>query len=134
MVNAGLGIAELLDPTRKETNHAEVELMYLEIVTTILQAEAAHEGMDATFFNDELQRRCAETRLTEPAISEEDRDELRPRFTLRQPSRAPKAGSAANRKVPKGRDTARRGSTLWVDVLKAPQDYAGKRRVLPLGP
>jgi hypothetical protein len=77
MVNTGLDIAELLDPAQKHMNKSAAELMHSEIVTNILQAETAYEGIDETFFNDDLRRRCAEVELTEPRMSNEDRRELR---------------------------------------------------------
>jgi hypothetical protein len=77
MVNTGLDIAELLDPAQKHMNKSAPELMHSEIVTNILQAETAYEGIDETFFNDDLRRRCAEVELTEPRMSNEDRRELR---------------------------------------------------------
>lgn len=63
MVNSGLDIAELLDPVKRRVNKGEADLMHSEIVTSILQAEAAYEGLDEGFFGDELQRRCAEAGL-----------------------------------------------------------------------
>jgi hypothetical protein len=77
MVNTGLDIGQLLDPARKRMTTGEVELMHSEIVTTILQAEAAYEGIDETSFGDELRRRCAETGLAEREITDEQRRELR---------------------------------------------------------
>jgi|SRR5882672_122704 len=77
MVNTGLDIAELLDPAQKRMNKSEGQLMHSEIVTNILQAETAYEGIDETFFGDELQRRCAEGGLVEPRITEEQCRDLR---------------------------------------------------------
>jgi hypothetical protein len=77
MVNTGLDIAELLDPARKRMNKSEPELMQSEIITNILQAEAAYEGIEEGFFGDELRRRCAEAGVSERAIGEEERRELR---------------------------------------------------------
>ena len=77
MVNAGLDIAELLDPAQKPALKAEAELMVSEIVTSLLQAETAYEGADATLFGGELRRRCAEARVREPTIDEDALGELR---------------------------------------------------------
>jgi hypothetical protein len=76
MVNKGLGIAELLDPAQKRLNKGELELAHSEIVTNILQAEIAYEGLDGCF-REELGRRCAQSGLTEPLITEERLGELR---------------------------------------------------------
>ena len=80
MINTGLDIAELLDPGRKEANKAERELMLSEIVTTILQAEAAHVGLGEDVFEARLREHCAEHMLAVPTISA---DELRQVRALR---------------------------------------------------
>jgi len=79
MVNTGLEIAELLDPTRKIANRSEADLMHSEIVTSLLQAETAYQGMDDATFTDELRRRCAEAGLPALAIGDDLRRELRAR-------------------------------------------------------
>jgi hypothetical protein len=51
--------------------------MHSEIITTILQAEIAYEGLNEALFVDELRRRCAEAGLDEPRIADQDQRELR---------------------------------------------------------
>jgi hypothetical protein len=77
MVNTGIDIADLLDPAHKRGTKREAELMHSEIITTVLQAERAYEGIDEKFFTDELRRRCEEAGLVEPKITDEDRGVLR---------------------------------------------------------
>ena len=79
MVNTGLEIAELLDPARKSSNRSEAELMHSEIVTNLLQAEIAYQGMDDSTFTDELRRQCTQAGLAVPVISDDMRRELRAR-------------------------------------------------------
>jgi hypothetical protein len=77
MVNTGLEITELLDPTRKSSNRSEAQLMHSEIVTSLLQAEIAYQGMEDATFTDELRRQCTEARLPVIAIGDDLRRELR---------------------------------------------------------
>jgi hypothetical protein len=77
MVNTGIDIAALLEPAEKRMNRGEAELMYSEIITTVLQAETACDGLYETFFADELRQRCAEAGLAEPKVTREDQQELR---------------------------------------------------------
>ena len=77
LVNTGLDIADLLAPERKATLKAEAELMLSELITGVLQAEAAYEGFDPEQLRDELARRCEEHRLDVPVLSETDLSGLR---------------------------------------------------------
>jgi hypothetical protein len=77
MVNTGLDIVELLDPAQKRMNKGEAELMYSEIITTVLQADAEYDGLDEAFFGDELRQRCAEAGLAERRVTPEHQRELR---------------------------------------------------------
>ncbi len=77
LVNTGLAISDLLDPARRQLNRSEGELMLSEIITTLLQAEVAYEGVGETFFGNGLRRQCADAGLTEPSTSHEYQRELR---------------------------------------------------------
>lgn len=77
VVNAGRGVSELSDPGQKRMNKSEGEVMHSEIITTILQAEMAYNGLNETFFGDELRRRCVEAGLAEPRVADQDQRELR---------------------------------------------------------
>lgn len=79
MVNTGLEIAELLNPSRKTSNRSEVELMHSEIVTCLLQAETAYQGIDDSTFTDELRRQCTDAGLPVPTIPGDLRRRLRER-------------------------------------------------------
>ena len=77
MIGTGLEIAELLDPARKETNKSEQELMLSEVITTILQGEAAYVGLGEHTFADRLRDQCNEHGLAVPTIAGDDLRDLR---------------------------------------------------------
>jgi hypothetical protein len=88
-VNAGPEIAQLLDPAQRQADRAavaaaregvgvsEAELMQSEIVTTLLQSEAAYVGVDAADFRERLRAQCEEHGVPVPAIDEGKLGELR---------------------------------------------------------
>ena len=77
MIGTGLEIAELLDPAREETNKSERELMLSEVITTVLQGEAAYVGLGEHTFADRLRDRCNEHGLAVPTISNDELRDLR---------------------------------------------------------
>ena len=79
MVNTGLEIAQLVDRAGKISNRFETELLHSEIITGLLQAEGACQGMDDATFGDELRRQCIEAGLPVLVIADHARRELRTR-------------------------------------------------------
>ena len=67
LVNTGLGIAELLDPSYKPSTKGEPELMVSEIATTLLQGEAAY-GLPPEDFATRLRDQCSQHGVPVPAI------------------------------------------------------------------
>jgi hypothetical protein len=80
IVNTGLDLAELLDPAQKRMNKGALELMLSEVITTLLQGEAAYVGVGESEFRDRLRTQCEEHGIAPPAISD---DELRRLRSLR---------------------------------------------------
>jgi hypothetical protein len=77
MIGTGLEIAELLDPARKEPNNSEHELMLSEVITTILQGEAAYVGLGEHTFAGRLRDQCNEHGLAVPTIADDELRDLR---------------------------------------------------------
>jgi hypothetical protein len=108
MVNIGVDMAGLLSPARKRLNKSEPELMYSEIITNLLQAETAYEGVGETLFEAELRRRCADAGFAGPKITDDDL-----RRAAATPGRLPSEVAGARRGGdPRGRpaDTLKRRS------------------------
>jgi hypothetical protein len=77
MVGTGLEVGALLDPKRKAMNRDEPELMLSEIVTTLLQAESAYEGVEAADFRQRLSAKCEEHGIAGRAIADEELSAVR---------------------------------------------------------
>jgi hypothetical protein len=80
MVGTGLEIGALgalADPKRKAMNRDEPELMLSEIVTTLLQAESAYEGVEAREFREQLRGKCEEHGIAVRAIADEELSAVR---------------------------------------------------------
>ena len=70
MVDSGLEIGELIDPARKHMTNGQTGLMLSEVITTLLQGEAAYVGVDEGDFRDRLCQQCREHGIAVPAISD----------------------------------------------------------------